>query len=355
MVLLDKSNVSDFEYFSQIIELTTYMLQDTVTVIILNWNGRLNTLQCLRSVRNVDYQGLVTIVVDNGSFDGSVEAIRNEFPDVLIIETGSNLGYAGGNNVGIRYAIDQGAKYALILNNDTIVDSDFIVQLVAAAESHVDCAFLSPRIYDADSPNTIYYDGGLWNSQRQVVEFINKGKHESEIDNNSTKETTIIHGCALLFPISVVSSIGLLDERYFLLFEETDWSFRARKAGFRNYVVPMAKIWHVGAASFGGRNSPLRHYFHMRNYLLFAECHLGKINFIRLLSARVFKDLFSGNPRSLDDGFTANWRRRYWNLVKALLLWKGRHSNPVFYAKLLGFRDYLLRRFGDCPDEVRSL
>ncbi len=326
-----------------------------VYLIILNWNGQQDTLACLVSTQSIDYPALNIVVVDNGSRDDSVNAIQVAFPEVTVLETGANLGYAGGNNVGIRHALAQGAEYVFVLNNDTTVAPDIIRQFLRVAQSKPDAAFISPRIYEADRPNTIYYDGGMWDWQTQCVRLLGKGNEDIGQAGVSARETEIIHGCAVFFPVTTMSRIGLIDERFFLLFEETDWSFRAREAGLRNYVAPAAKVWHKGAASFGGRDTPLRHYFHTRNYLLWGERHLGRAAFYRLLAGRIFQDLFKFSQATVNLSLADNMRRIYWNWRRALSSWQGRRSDPQFYAKWLGLRDYFLRRFGDCPAEVRSL
>src|SRR5437667_353730 len=173
----------------------------SVWIVILNWNGLSDTLGCLESLQHLHYAAHRIVVVDNGSTDGSAEALRRtrSQPPIEIIEAGRNLGYAGGNNLGIRYALDHGADFILVLNNDTTVD-----------------------------------------------------------------------------PM-------LLDERFFLVYEDSDWCFRARRAGFECVTVPTARVWHKIGTSFGSEASPLRTYFSTRNKLLWAEKHVSRREWWRIL------------------------------------------------------------------------
>jgi hypothetical protein len=145
------------------------MKHKKVFIIILNWNGKEDTLACLASVRNIDYSNFDTIVIDNGSSDESVKAIQKKFPEVKIIEIGKNRGYAGGNNVGIQYALENGADYILLLNNDTIVDSQLLKALINATLQIQQPGILSPKIYYFESRNKIWYAGAQ--QIRQTARF----------------------------------------------------------------------------------------------------------------------------------------------------------------------------------------
>ena len=133
-----------------------------VAVIVLNWNGREDTLECLRSIRSIAYSNFGVIVVDNGSTDGSVAAIRASQPSVEVIDTGENLGFAGGNNVGIRRALELGADYVLLLNNDTVVDPGLLRAFVAAAALHPEAGAFGAKIYFHSEPTRIWYAGARW-------------------------------------------------------------------------------------------------------------------------------------------------------------------------------------------------
>jgi len=200
------------------------------------------------------------IVVDNGSQGDDAAAIRQRFGGkVEVIETGRNLGYAGGCNVGIRAALGQGCQFVLLLNNDARVSSDCIAQLMRAAQGLPQAGALCPKIYFAERPNIVQSTGGrvnLWTGTARQV-----GRGEPDMGQWETlAERDYADGACMLIARPALEAVGLLDEEYFAYWEETDWCFRAREKGFRCYYVPTAHAWHRGASSF----SPSRYHFYYR-------------------------------------------------------------------------------------------
>jgi GT2 family glycosyltransferase len=329
-----------------------------VAVIVLNWNGKDDTLECLASIGKIDYSNLDVILVDNGSFDGSVAAIHRKYPEVAIVETGSNLGFAGGNNMGIRYALRHGAEYILVLNNDTIVDSQLIKSFLASSTVDLKAGIFGAKIYYYYEPNKIWHAGGQWVSKSSNCIHVGMGRIDNEKDFNSIVETDYICGCALFIRAEVFSKIGLFDEMFFLMFEETDLCYRARRAGFKCLFVPKAKIWHKISVSFGGEESGTYCYFMMRNKLLWAEKNLpigGRLVLYRHALGELFRCVtpprmsWNSNGKGLSYETVSQWLIKY----KETLVKK--YRKPANKAKLLGARDYVLRRFGNCPNSVRSL
>ncbi|WP_022948507.1 glycosyltransferase family 2 protein [Methylohalobius crimeensis] len=246
-----------------------------VSIIILNWNGRDDTLACLDSVFKIDYPNFDVVVVDNGSTDDSVPAIRKAFPQAHLIETGKNLGYAGGNNVGIQYALNNKADYIFVLNNDTTVAPDVLTHLVQAAEKHPEAAVLGPVIYEMERPETIWTAGEAFGEGFTCV-HLRQGESETVLNKDDGRTVDWVTGAAFFTRSSALRDIGLFDERYFLVYEESDWCFRARRAGYSCLIVPQASVWHKVGSAFGSESSPLRTYFSTRNRLLFAEQNLPK-------------------------------------------------------------------------------
>jgi len=320
-----------------------------VVVVILNWNGKADTLECLKSVRAVDYPNFEAVVVDNGSADDSVPAIKAHFPGVSVIETGENLGYAGGNNVGMRYAMQQGADYVLLLNNDTVVDRSLLAALTRAALKLGDDAILAAQIYFHAEPERIWYAGG------QIVPETATTYHEGYRSvagiaaHPDVVETGYASGCAFFIATRLLSRLGLFDERFFLLYEETDLCSRARALGVKSYVVRDARVWHKVSVSFGGMESPTYTYFHFRNRLLWAEKHLSLGPRI-MLYGRVLRELLSAlRPPGFHANATATGipgpgarltAREYAAVLAA------RYRSPLLRARLRGARDYVMRRFG---------
>ena len=182
-----------------------------VAIIILNWNGLKDTIECLESVKKIDYPNYEIIVVDNASVDGSPEKLKELFPDITLIRNKENLGYAGGNNVGIRYALKNNAEYIFVLNNDTVVvDKDILKILVKTANLYPDAGVFGPKICLYDEPNKIGFSPTYWDKRKCT--FILKKYY----DYDEVVEIDDIRGCAIFFKREVVEKIGLFDSKFFL-------------------------------------------------------------------------------------------------------------------------------------------
>lgn len=325
-------------------------LPPKVAVVILNWNGRDDTLQCLDSVSCIDYPNYQVIVVDNGSTDDSVVRIRERFPEVVIVETGRNLGYAGGNNVGIREAIARGAEYVLVLNNDTVVDPLVVRHLVSAGEVIGNVGMLGAKVYSHDDPLRIQYAGSVEDRKNARFSYRGTGQLDDGVSYEEIIETPYVYGAAFLVSARAVGDVGLLDERYYLCHEETDWCNRMRKKGYGIYFVPQAIAWHRGSPSFGGKESPLRAYFMIRNRLLWAERNMPFGGWLKLLVAASRAVVPVLGVRQIRNARTAYWACRGWVVTV-----RRRKGDPVEMARKTAFWDYVFRRFGDCPPAVRRL
>jgi len=235
-----------------------------VCVVVLNWNGRDDTLRCLESIRNLNYANHQTIVVDNGSVDDSPRLISSAFPNVTVLQNPSNQGYAAGNNGGILSALSRGADYVWLLNNDTLVEPETLSRLIDRGESDDRIGLLSPLIRDFDFPHAVQFCGTLADAQtKRFVTIRNKEDASVKADGH----LLLLWGTALLVKSHVVRAIGYLDERYFAYQEDLDFALRALDAGFLNVVVDDAVVYHKVAASTGV-HSRLRHGLLMRNEFL---------------------------------------------------------------------------------------
>lgn len=251
-----------------------------LAIVILNFNGLDDTLACLDSIRKLKADGinLETIVVDNFSSDGSQEALP-KIKDIVFIQNQDNLGYAGGNNVGMKYALRRDADAVLILNNDTIVDSELVLNLIAALDR---ADLISPKIYFAKGYEFHKFrysskDLGkvIWSAGGEIDWSNVLGKHlgVDEVDRGqfkTGKQITFATGACIFVKREVFEKIGYFDEKYFLYLEDMDFCVRAKKAGFKIIFEPSAVAWHKNASSSGGSGSPLQDYFITRNRLLFA-------------------------------------------------------------------------------------
>lgn len=240
-----------------------------VFIIILNWNGYKDTVECVQSLFKIDYPNYEILVVDNGSSDDSVSRLRAEFPGLTVLANGRNLGFPGGNNVGIRYAMEKGAEYVFLLNNDTVVDSKVLTELVRVAEEDKDVGMVGPVILDYINPSILWFAGSTvdyrmgWTPHWGENEELN-GKWSGVYDVDR------LSGCAMLIKKEVIQSIGLLDEDYFLYYEDTDWCVRANHAGYKIKCTGSARVWHK-VSDNGRRDSPMVRYYCQRNKLLFLK------------------------------------------------------------------------------------
>ncbi len=313
-----------------------------VTVIVLNWNGLEDTLECIKSLKKVKYSNFEIVVVDNGSSDGSTDTIRQTFPNITCLGLSDNRGFAAGNNFGIKYALNSGAEYVLLLNNDTIVDPCFIKAMVSAAQSILNVGFLGAKIYYYDEPERIWFAKSKLILKKGGSVHIGQGVVDDGLNCSKIEDVDYICGCTLLMKASVIRDIGLMDERFFLTFEDTDWSYRAREAGYRVLIVPDAHIWHKVSRSFGGK-SPMYWYFYSRNRLLWAKKHLSYKDRVVLYMA-IAKEFFP--PFKISKDNSSPFEKRLWWAIVSCWRYLSVYKSSEYRARLLGIRDYLLGRFG---------
>ena len=242
----------------------------SVAIIILNWNNASDTIECLRSVAELTYDNFITVVVDNGSSDNSVIEIRQAYPEVMLIEANRNLGFVGGNNVGLELAKVNKADYTLLLNNDTEVSPDFLDRLVTVIEADPTIGIVGPTIYYFDRPNVVWSAGGAIDWQHGSTRMLGLNEKEQGQFGEQPRPVDFVTGCALLIRMSLLDQIGVLDPRFFAYYEETEWCVRVARAGYQVLHVPTAKVWHK-ISLVTRESSPLVHYYMTRNRLLFLK------------------------------------------------------------------------------------
>ena len=292
-----------------------------IVVVILNWNGSEDTLECLESLRQIAYSNYSIIIVDNASSDDSLERIRKycrgeivvkssffkysrrnkpvetieytkeesektelNFRDITLIKNDKNYGFAEGNNIGIRYGLNNlDLDYILLLNNDTVVDHNFLGELIKISESNPHIGFVSPKTY--------YYD---FNNKQNVINFAGgslnmfKGQSQSigvnEVDNGQYDQIKTVEygeGSCLLIKREVLEKIGLFDTKYFAYWEEADLCTRGNKAGYMSVYVPKAKIWHKVSAS---TDDPTKLYYYTRNKFWFMQKYANRIEYTSFIA-----------------------------------------------------------------------
>ena len=261
-----------------------------VSIILVNWNGLADTRECLQSLARITYRNYSVIVVDNGSRNGDAAAIRAGHSEVTVIENGKNLGFTGGNNVGINYALKSGADYILCLNNDTVVDPGFLEPLVQALEECPHAGIATAAIYYHDQPERLSALG-CWVdlSKAAPVGHIDDppGHGISLID---TTEVAAVDGCVLLMRRAVALATGGFDDRFFAYVEDADLCFRARRAGWRCLAVPASHVWHKIGSTTGGEFSPTATHYYMRNSYRLVMRHGNRLE--RTLFHHKFKGLW---------------------------------------------------------------
>ncbi|MGC2424296.1 MAG: glycosyltransferase family 2 protein [Nitrospirota bacterium] len=232
-----------------------------VYIIVLNYNRKDDTLDCLSSLFRMDYPNFKVLMVDNASSDGSSDAVRREYPKAEVLQNEKNLMYAGGNNAGIEFALEHGADWVLLLNNDTVVDERLLSEMVDVAMSHPEAGVLGPMIYyyppKPGQPETIWYAGGIVKLWMGLT--AHRGLRETDTGRYGTVEATdYVTGCAMLVSRECLDKVGLLDTSYGMYAEDADYSLRASKAGFKLLFVPGGKVWHKVSMSAGGEFSPYK-------------------------------------------------------------------------------------------------
>jgi GT2 family glycosyltransferase len=235
-----------------------------VDVMVLAYNNRADTLECLASLSRLTYPDYRLMVVDNGSTDDTAKAIRMQYPQVELIVIEHNRGFQGGSNFGLRQAFGSGTEYVFMLSNDTVVQPDILDELMRYA-APADVGLLAPKIYYFSEPERIWSVGG--DCHPLTFEMTHKG--DNQLDRGQWDRVLardFLVGCALLIKRSLSDTIGLFDTGFHpAYYEDVDLCMRTRRAGFRMLLVPSAKLWHKVARSHGGQGSPRERYLMARN------------------------------------------------------------------------------------------
>lgn len=314
------------------------MNQKTVAIIILNWNGKKDTLECLSSLEKLTYPHYEIILVDNGSSDNSVEVFKCKYPQLTLIETEENLGFAGGNNRGIEYALTKGFSYILLLNNDTVVAPNLLESFLDASS---DGDILGAKLYLYSNPDTFDHFGGMWN--KETARFIMLGNREKE-DGKSWEipiDLDYVCGAAMFLKKEVIETVGMLEPKFFLIWEENDFCHRARRAGFSVRFCPKAKVWHKVSSSFVG-GKPHSTYFWWRGRLLWIKRNCTPRERRRLMFTVVFPEILHTLKLQLIKTPLLPFASKAKRAEKRSYLRKQR-------AALAGVYDYFLGRFGKGP------
>ena len=305
--------------------------KEKVAIVILTWNGLKDTLEVLKDVEKLNTRTvkLLTLVVDNGSTDGTIARLKNyslKNSEFKLIENGKNLGFAGGNNPGIKYALKHGADYVLLLNNDVILDGKLVMNLVRDMNVFEKAGIICPKMYFAkgyefhkgrylpsQKGKVIWYAGGGidWDnvySFHRGVDEVDGGQYDA------IEKTDFANGACVLVKKEVFGKVGFLDDKFFLYWEDADFSQRAKLAGWDILYTPSTHLWHKVSSATGGSGSPSNDYFLIRNRLIFGFRYARLRTKVALVKDSL-RMLVKGRPwqkKGVLDYFSGNWGKGSW-------------------------------------------
>lgn len=264
-----------------------------VCVLVLNYNGTADTDECIASLEDLNYPKYQVLLIDNGSRDESWRQILQKYPKTAVLENGKNLGYAGGNNAGICWALEHGYEDVFILNNDTTVDPQALEVLERFSQTNPTATILAPKVLSYEHPQVIHSLGTTldWFRLRPKTAFYGFSEKKGWIQPH---DRLIVPGSALLLKNKLLKEVGLFDEKYFLIHEDADLCLRNLKAGFRNVVLPEARIYHKESRSLS-LVPFLSRYYSTRNFLYLSRTHANFFQKIMTVAGTLFlytKNLF---------------------------------------------------------------
>ena len=262
-----------------------------VAIVVLNWNGWRDTLACIASLQALDATEFSIVLVDNGSTDGSVAHFQRLLPAIAVLQTGANLGFGGGCNVGIRHALASGAKYVWLVNSDATVDRGALSALVQLADQNPAVGAVGSVLFDSDAPTRVQ----LWGGGR-VNLWLGRSNHQL-----APGRLDFVSGASLLLRRAALEQVGLFDsDQFFMYWEDTDLGFRLRNAGWQLAVAADSKIWHKQSASLGLGN-PLLDEYATRSCVRFLKRHapVPWVSVWLMLIRMVVKRILVGRPDRL--------------------------------------------------------
>ena len=270
------------------------MFTKETTLIIPTKNRYTLLIKTLKNLKSLKVKFDEIIVVDNGSTDTSIKELQ-AVKGLTIIENRENVGFAGGNNVGIRYSLEKNFDFIFLLNNDTIVSSSFLLELKQAADQFPNTSIFCPKIYYHHDPRKIWFGGGRLRSLTGVPLHQNFGEVDSNPDDKKAKRIDFVTGCAMFIRRSCWRQVGLLDERFFIYCEDVDWSMRAKNLNYQCLFIPQSKIWHKEGASLKKLKSSgefRRYKLSTRNLILLHRKHSSMAKYLMQIVAVILLVVF---------------------------------------------------------------
>jgi len=266
----------------------------SIAVILVNWKKYNLTSNCINSLNKSNYKNFKIILVDNEYSEKSIIELKNKYKELLVFKEKNNLGFAGGNNIGIRYALENDYDYIMLLNNDTEVKENFILPLVERMEKNLFLAAVQPLILNFSNKSII------WNAGGKLNKFL--GLTSTRLNNNKLNSSIVfddytdwISGCCILIKSEILTKVGLLDEKFFNYYEDVDWSLRMKNLGYDLGFVKESIIYHHGSSSSKNKKtkegviSSKIHYFNIRNHILLLKKHKNLFNFFGIVFFQIIK------------------------------------------------------------------
>ena len=320
------------------------MRPKNIAIILLNWNGKNDSLECLASLKKLNYPHYKIILADNGSVDNSIQILSALHPEILLVDNKKNLGFAEGNNRAILIALEMNFDYIVLLNNDTTVDPFFLdafLSLDAQHPRHI----LGGKICLYSQPDLLDHLGGTWDKSKAAFNLLGYRKKAHLFLEDYLVD--YVTGCCLFASREIFEKVGLLDARFFLYWEESDFCQRAKKLGFLSKVCSQAKIFHKVSASFIG-GKPHTSYFYWRNRLLYTEKNLPLHELICAWLCIFIPSIF----KLIRHYFLLHLQQIFTRLFKPGNKEKKQEQILIIKASLSGIKDYLLRRFYEGPSWI---
>jgi len=266
----------------------------SIAVILVNWKKYNLTSKCIDSLNKSNYKNFKIILVDNEYSEKSLIDLRNKHKELMVFKEKNNLGFAGGNNIGIRYALENDYDYIMLLNNDTEVKENFILPLVERIEKDHFLGAVQPLILNFSNKSII------WNAGGKLNKFL--GLTSTRLNNNKLNSSIVfddytdwISGCCILIKSEILTKVGLLDEKFFNYYEDVDWSLRMKNLGYDLGFVKESIIYHHGSSSSKNKKtkegviSSKIHYFNIRNHILLLKKHKNLFNFFGIVFFQIIK------------------------------------------------------------------
>lgn len=312
-----------------------------IAIVILNYNGLKDTLECLESLYQMDYKDFICIVIDNNSKIDPKNELMNRFPQICFIQNSENLGFAQGCNIGIKKGLDLKADYILLLNNDTKVDKKMLSSFIKGIKEKPDVGIFGGKILRYDTPSIIDHFGGFFSKEKGDFRSIGSGAIVDQFSSDMKVE--YVCGCLMLIKKEVFETIGFLEKDFFLLWEEADFANRALKAHFEIWALADVKVWHKISVSFEGGKIHSDYYW-WRNRLLWMDRNLSKkdknLLWIKLIIPEISKVIKNVILKKIQKSYSKKDKTIY-------SYWRNR-------ARLQGFLDYLSKRFGIAPSWISN-